>query len=306
MTDVYVTRGLPGSGKSTWASRFVADSPNHYRLNMDSYRAMLGFENGSDLWTKEKEAVAFDLMLTSLVTMVRAGHNVVIDNCHIRLDWLKKYKKALALEDVTFYVRDFTYVSAESCIWNDSFREGPAQVGADVIKKMNRTLLDQERKGFTLTNEWMNDLKISVRKYEGTPGKPKAILVDLDGTLYEMGDRSPYAFYAVYKDTIKPMTHEAIKLFAAAGYAIVLASGRDGLYRDHTVTTLKRDKVFYDDLFMRPPHDTRSDGIVKPEMFWEHIAPNYDVELALDDRNMVVDVYRLMGLTTWQVAPGNF
>lgn len=40
---IILTRGIPGSGKSTWAKTWVAESPEtRIRLNWDDMRNMLG------------------------------------------------------------------------------------------------------------------------------------------------------------------------------------------------------------------------------------------------------------------------
>jgi hypothetical protein len=57
---------------------------------------------------------------------------------------------------------------------------------------------------------------------------------------------------------------------------------------------------------MRPENDMRKDSVVKSELFWEHVAPNYNVQFVLDDRDQVVDFWRSIGLVCWQVAPGDF
>ena len=45
MKKVILTRGLPGSGKSTWAKQMLDEKPGHYkRINKDDLRAML--DNG--------------------------------------------------------------------------------------------------------------------------------------------------------------------------------------------------------------------------------------------------------------------
>jgi hypothetical protein len=57
---------------------------------------------------------------------------------------------------------------------------------------------------------------------------------------------------------------------------------------------------------MRPTGDNRKDSLVKEEILRNEILPNYYVEFALDDRQQVVDHLRGMGLTVFQVAPGNY
>jgi hypothetical protein len=57
---------------------------------------------------------------------------------------------------------------------------------------------------------------------------------------------------------------------------------------------------------MRPAGDMRKDAIVKRELFDRHVRDRYDVTCILDDRSQVVDMWRSLGLTCLQVAPGEF
>ena len=56
------------------------------------------------------------------------------------------------------------------------------------------------------------------------------------------------------------------------------------------------------------PHKTMnfvSDEILKKDMLDKHVDIN-DVFLVVDDRNKVVDMWRSLGLTVFQVADGDF
>jgi hypothetical protein len=57
---------------------------------------------------------------------------------------------------------------------------------------------------------------------------------------------------------------------------------------------------------MRPAADSRKDSIVKAELFWEHVAPHWNVRGVIDDRDQVVAMWRALGLMCAQVAPGDF
>jgi Straboviridae polynucleotide kinase len=309
MIDVWVTVGIQGSGKTTWAIGFCKKT-GAFRLEMDQYRNMMGFHAGSPEWSKDKEAMAFECMLSNLVQMVKDGHSVVISNTHLNRNWAKRYKEALRHYEVNWRVADFTDVPLETCLARNAQRQGLENVPEAVIRKAwsgyQRSLNNEQ----VITEDWLNDKGWEVRSYTGTPGKPKAIICDLDGTLYKMGDRSPYAFWAVDKDAIVKPVHNALKAARAFGYAVILASGRDsgrnGEFRAQTQKVLTRDAVVYEDLFMRSAGDRRKDNQVKHELFWEHIAPDWDVDYILDDRNQVVDTWRAMGLACFQTAPGEF
>jgi hypothetical protein len=52
--------------------------------------------------------------------------------------------------------------------------------------------------------------------------------------------------------------------------------------------------------------DMRKDAVIKQELFDKYVAGKYNVLFVLDDRNQVVDFWRSIGLTCFQVNYGNF
>lgn len=305
---IIVCRGLPASGKSYFARQHCANTPNTYRVSSDDFRAMLGFPNGSDLWSHDKEAVMFDLMTSSIVQLVKAGHDVVVDATHIRKEWLVKYRKAVRFLDVQFQVADFTAVPLGVCLERNAKREPSELVPEEVIRKMAKTLKGQAK---PVTGEWLNEgvgLPV-VEPYVRNWHKPTAILVDLDGTLYEHVARTPHQYDLVKTDKVIESTLAVMQWAADAGLVILLASGRPDYCRVDTLHCLYRDGVpFSEDKFwMRRTGDTRADLYVKLDIFNEHIRNDYDILFCLDDRDQVVKLYRdMLGLTTWQVNNGNF
>lgn len=95
-----------------------------------------------------------------------------------------------------------------------------------------------------------------------------------------------------------------------AKWPVVFMSGRPETYRAQTEGWLNLNTFVLPysgrPLFMRPANDTREDFIVKRELYEKYIEPNYEVKLVLDDRSQVVSEWRRLGLTCWQVAPGDF
>jgi len=58
---------------------------------------------------------------------------------------------------------------------------------------------------------------------------------------------------------------------------------------------------------MRASDDNRKDAIIKKEIYHKYIEPNYNINAVFDDRNQVVDIWRLeLGLPCYQVFYGNF
>lgn len=147
-------------------------------------------------------------------------------------------------------------------------------------------------------------------------GRKIDIIVDIDGTLADASHRMPFIqskpknwkafFTSMRKDLPIEQTILVVNSLWIGGHRIILASGRPQTYEPLTVEWLRKYRVHYDRLFMRPAGDTRPDDIVKRELLASIRADGYDPELAIDDRDRVVAMWREEGIKCWQVAPGDF
>jgi hypothetical protein len=137
--------------------------------------------------------------------------------------------------------------------------------------------------------------------------KPSAVIVDVDGTLAIITDRSPYSHQGVLKDRPNAPVIAVARALASAGHTLVIVSGRSELARADTELWLTRHLgVPFDGPYMRPTRDDRKDEAIKREVYDREIKPRFDVLCVLDDRDQVVRMWRQLGLTCLQVAPGNF
>ena len=147
----------------------------------------------------------------------------------------------------------------------------------------------------------------------------KIVIFDLDGTLAIIDKRRDLAttsgkfdwdvFFDASNISLDEPNTPVIKmaqLFAEDGFLIVIFSGRTDK-TDHTTRAwLTRNRVPFHKLVMRD--DKRHfmpDNELKKQFLDEHVDIN-DVFLVVDDRQQVVDMWRSLGLTVFQVADGNF
>ncbi len=138
--------------------------------------------------------------------------------------------------------------------------------------------------------------------------KPACWIVDLDGTLALLGDRSPYATKGIERDQPNRPVIQVVQSLAANPQvgAIVLLSGRGEETRAQTERWLARWEIPYDLLIMRPQGDYRPDQVLKLQALRDQIEPHYRVTGVLEDRAKVVRMWRAQGLVCLQVAEGNF
>lgn len=130
------------------------------------------------------------------------------------------------------------------------------------------------------------------------------ILVDLDGTLAIKGDRDPFDWSRVGEDLPNEPVVFVVKhlqLFTT----IVVVSGRDEICRWQSEMWLYARGIFFHQLFMRPHKDNRPDHVVKKEIYEQAIKLGYkNVLAAIDDRKQVLDMWRELGLFTFDVGNG--
>ena len=163
------------------------------------------------------------------------------------------------------------------------------------------------------------------------------IIFDLDGTLASIDRRREHATkpngkinwneffnpaHIAFDEPNEPVIKLA-QMFKEKGFKIVIFSGRNDISFDRTVEWLEWNDVPFDLLVMRPDKFKPKswpiangnpatpemrfmpDEILKKEMLNTFLNID-EVFLVVDDRQKVVDMWRELGLNTWQVAPGNF
>jgi hypothetical protein len=93
------------------------------------------------------------------------------------------------------------------------------------------------------------------------------------------------------------------------GYHIYIFSGRSDKTQQATIEWLEKYQIKYHKLVMRPSatkeENFMPDEILKYKMLEQH-ADRDDILCVYDDRTKVVDMWRSVGLTCFQVAPGDF
>lgn len=305
MPVLIVTRGLPGCGKSTRAREWVAEDPaRRARVNRDDLRAMChnsAYIARSDdtKGTEPAVTVARDTVITALL---RAGVSVVCDDTNLPSRTVRGLRKLAATAGANFTVWDMTDVPVETCLERDARRNGSAQVGFAVIRRMHERYVKGRSFPLPVPTE---DAPSGPVPYVPDTDLPRAWLVDIDGTLAKMSSRSPYDWHRVGEDDVNPAVYDALHSFAGQA-EIILLSGRDGSCRAETEKWLADNGVPFDELHMRAAGDMRRDAIVKAELFDAHVRGRYNVVGVLDDRDQVVEMWRAMGLACFQVAPGDF
>ena len=282
MKKVILTKGLPGSGKSTWAKGLIDMNPNSYkRINNDDLRKM--FDNtqySSDMEKFIKKAVDVLVLLA-----LEEGKHVILDNTHLSENSINRIKELVKGKAEVIIEDKFLDVSLETCIKNDLKRLD--SVGKDVIVKLYEQHLKK-------TEPIVQDKLL-----------PNAIIVDIDGTLAHMKDRSPFDWQRVGEDECDDIIKGIVNAYDNLGVTIVM-SGRDGSCRDITIKWLEDNNIKYDSLLMRGEGDFRKDTIVKKELFDNHIKDKHFIEYVLDDRLQTVNMWRSIGLKCLQVQDGNF
>ncbi|MEY8212696.1 MAG: hypothetical protein RPT00_10605 [Gammaproteobacteria bacterium] len=148
----------------------------------------------------------------------------------------------------------------------------------------------------------------------------RTIIVDLDGTLAinkhrfhfidkSSGNKVDWGSYFEACDEDSPNTAviDTIKALKSTGYQVHIFSARGDIVRDKTLQWLEDYAVPYDKLTLRKMGSYTPDDELKKQWLLKYY-PNYkkDIFCVFDDRKKVVDMWRSLGLTCFQVAEGDF
>lgn len=281
MNTFLVLKGLPGSGKSTWAK----EQKDFVRINKDDIR------NNSfphQEWSGKIERKVIEHRNYLINDALEDGKNIIIDDTNLNPIHIEYFKNILkAYPNYELEIKFFD-TPLWQCIKNDSKRED--MVGKDVI-----------------VNMWQ---KYLYKPIEQDKNLSRCIIVDIDGTVaFNNGKRGFYEWSKVGLDEPIESVCNIIKELKH-NYKIIFVSGRDAICFNQTKEWIEeniglvKDDDF--DLYMRPIDDMRDDCIVKEEIFNQYIKDKFYIEFVLDDRDKVIDLWRGLGLTCLQCNYGAF
>lgn len=303
-----ITRGYPGSGKTTRALEWVNEDPtSRVRVNRDDLRQTLF---GKVVGVDEKTVTI--AQRAAVEALLKAGKDVIVDDTSLRLRDARQWADLAVKHGHKFEVWDVK-TDLETCLQRNDARgyAGGRHVPPDVIRDF--------AKRYPFKN-WQ-EVKPTERTHSSPPAKvepnyllPPAIIVDLDGTLAK--NVTGREFYGeglnhVYDDEVNHLLNNLIGDYhhEDKGYQLIFMSGRNEFAREDTVRWLKDKAGWLPDeylLYMREDDDMRKDFMVKADLFDKHVRDQYNVLLCFDDRDQIVRLWRDMGLTCFQVADGSF
>lgn len=134
MPKILILQGLPASGKSTFAKKFVKDKKDWVRINRDDLRNMRG-----DYWVPEQEDLITKWEVSCMELAMAKGFNIIMDSTNLNPIFVNRLLKTIYVWNnytVDFKVFD---TPVEVCIERDAKRESP--VGAAVIHRMNNNFI---------------------------------------------------------------------------------------------------------------------------------------------------------------------
>lgn len=284
---IIILRGLPASGKSTFAKKLQ----RVVRLNRDTTREEV-FPNSE--FSREREELITRMHEDMARAALKAGQTVVIDDMNLRERYVHRW---VDISGGDYSIVDFP-VDVDEAVARDATR--PVPVGEDVIRDIAKRLTDNG------TPRPYTPRPVSVPKpYVPNPFNPPVVVVDIDGTLARHTNRTPHEYHKVGDDVLIQPIYNLVSVLERFMYVVYL-SVRPETCREDTENWLRRNALPEGPLFMRAQGDGRPDYIVKSELFDEHVSEKYNVRYVLDDRNSVVKMWRDKGLTVLQVADGDF
>ena len=240
------------------------------RVNRDDLRLML---HGRRLFTEAAEDQVTHIQRMSVEALLARRTDVIVDDMNLRASTVREWARLAARFRATLEVHDLTEVPLEECIRRDAARPDGERVGERNIRRMHDRYL--AGRNLPLPVPYVDPDDPGLR-YDPDPDLPAAVLVDIDGTVALMGDRSPYDWRRVGFDSPNPAVIGAVRAMHAAGNAIVFCTGRDEEAaprprRGWTFTSACRTQ----ELFMRPAGDNRRDALVKQEIFERDIRDRW-------------------------------
>lgn len=307
-----LTRGIQGSGKSTWARKWVEEDPEHrIRINNDDIRNMLGV-----YWVTSREGLVSDIKKKIAQHAMYRNYDIVVDNMNLNPKEIKFWEDLVWAHNETINhnnafgdkydlyeieFKDF-FIPLEECIRRDAMRPNP--IGEKVIRDTWKRY-----KHFIQTSEVEKYVNNLIKEDES---KPYCLVVDMDSTLCFNTTKRPWYGEGAAEGMINDIPNMGVLRLveqwvkpgpAAYSHNLIIATGRDTSQEEVTKQWLAKYNIYPQEFYFRKQGDYRKGVEVKKEQI-EKILEKYNVVAIIDDCEPIVQMYRDMGLTVLQPNKG--
>lgn len=286
------TVGCSASGKSTFAKTLPTWSTviiERDECRREILRQANSYDRG-DLWIKWKfknEKLVNQVVEQLQADAVREKKDIIFSDT-----WLNQGRLSAKIEEMKSlgYEIEVKYFKVPAI---------------DILYKQNMLRVEPVPEK-VIREQWCRWLTLGeavtgIKSYVPDTTKPKAICVDIDGTVARMVDRGPFDWDKV--DTDEPRTEiiDMVKRYKDT-HKIIFLSGRDSVCRDKTEEWLNKYYGEVEYLYMRPVRDFSPDREVKNKLFFDYVAPHYNVDFVIDDRRQMIHHWTDIGVNCINVG----
>lgn len=313
MSELILTRGVPGSGKSTWALEQAIRDSNIVRVNRDDIREEPELRarfakqlNGKPYYARspfaEYEEQVTLLQHNRIRENLRTGKKVICDDTNLNNRFVKQLRKIGEQEGAKVSHRDFP-IPLEEAKRRNRLRD--RVVPDHVIERAYAGLGPNGELSY-----WDGDYDHKVRPIVLPTERKQVFAFDMDGTLadtrpiqhYVQGKYRNFDAFHRLSEFTRP-NQQAIDILVDAhknGFGVIITTARNEYFRAVTQKWLDREVtekygIPVDNIFMRADNDMRPDYVVKKEMYENYIKDNYDVIRFTDDNPQAVQAWKELG-----------
>jgi predicted kinase len=302
MSEMTFLRGIPASGKSTHAKRWVAENPaNRARINRDDIREALFGDAASH--KDENKVTEVENML--IAKALREGKDVMSDNTNTNMAFIPKAIKFAKDNGATKIHNEDFPISLEEAKKRNSQRE--RKVPEHVLERMYGNLGPEGQFPVFPGSYKTRDLILpKTRKL--------AICVDMDGTAVDVrgvrhflqpkNGKKRRDFDSFHRmSEFSPANEDVLAIMRdahEADFSVLVTTARSEPYRETSQKWLDDRDLPFENMFMRKAGDGRPDYEVKKEMY-DQISMYYDVVRCIDDNPQAIRAWREKGVAVTTV-----
>jgi predicted kinase len=294
MNKIYVLIGAPAFGKSVMARKMHEEDPAKVIVSRDEIRASRG-----KYWIEEQEDYISDIEEFEIRSAIKHGLSPIIDATNLNLKTMDKWEKLSVELGVDLEKIFLPYIPFAEALARDIKRgqEGGRAVGEKTLRSFyKRYYWDQYEKEVFGNKHPSSDPDDSL---------PPAVIFDLDFTIMYRQNRGPFEYAKADTDKVDPKAKWMIQRWIDDGINVILLTGRDAT--EDSINAIRKalgipqkekmdGKYFPYEIIGRNEGDRRSSVIVKKELYEKEVEGKYNVLMAFDDDQEVVDMYKSKGI----------